>query len=505
MNIAIYGSHDASLSFQYLNKYYTFEIERFIKKRYAALTDYYSYLPIPFPNNEEYNQIFNLIKKITGEPIDICYYNQIFNSDFEKIKNYLGIKNFQMYGHHYAHACGAFYQSNFDESYIISYDGGGINEDGSESCFVIWMGNNNGVQKIKDIKLNLGVPYQLSAIPICDIYKTENGLSSSGKLMGYYSYGKVNNDWIDSFYELYNKCDLNVFKKINLNVTKNSMLKEQAMDFAATSQYVFEKLFFNVFNKLNIPKGGNICLTGGCALNIVVNQKLIDLGYNVYVPPNPNDSGLSIGALLSVTKTKGTDVVYSGFNMLDPEYLANKLSIDVNNKDLAKLLYVDKKIIGYIEGQSECGPRALGNRSILCYPDVNGLKNKINAEIKFREWFRPFGAVVRLEDLDKYFINGTESKYMSYCPTLKLNYRFDSITHVDNTCRVQTVTENQHKNLYDILTEIEKIGGHGILLNTSFNIKSKPILTRFEDAYVCLKETKLNGFVYDNKLYQVET
>jgi carbamoyltransferase len=501
MDIAIYGSHDASISFKCSDQYYVLEVERFIKERYAALTDYYNYLSIPFPNNQEYITILDLVKSLIDEPIDVCYYNQLFDSDFEKIRNYLRIKKFQIYGHHYAHACGAFYQSNFNESYIISYDGGGGNEDGTDSYFTVWLANSDGVKKIKDINLNLGVPYQLSAIPISDIKKTQNGLSSSGKLMGYYSYGKVNYDWLDAFYEFYKTCNLDVFKKINLDITENCMSGEQAMDFAATSQYVFEQLFFDVFNELNITKGSNLCITGGCALNIVVNQKLIELGYKLYVPPNPNDSGLSIGALLSKIKAKNVDIVYSGFDILDAEYLSDKPSVEINNKDLAKLLYKDKKIIGYVEGRSECGPRALGNRSILCYPDVDNLKDKINAEIKFREWFRPFGAVIKIEDLGKYFINGMESRYMSYCPTLKPEYRFKSITHVDNTCRVQTVAKNQHPNLYNILTEIEKIGGYGILLNTSFNIKGKPILTRLEDAYTCLKNTKLNGFVYKDRLY----
>ena len=130
------------------------------------------------------------------------------------------------------------------------------------------------------------------------------------------------------------------------------------------------------------------------------------------------------------------------------------------------------------------------------------LKNKLNSEIKFREWFRPFGAVTKLENLDKYFINACESPYMNFCPTLKEQYRWPSITHVDNTCRIQTVTSDQNSKLYNILDEIEKLGGEPILLNTSFNIKSKPILTTLKDAFEVLKQTKLNGFVYEDLYFK---
>jgi len=165
------------------------------------------------------------------------------------------------------------------------------------------------------------------------------------------------------------------------------------------------------------------------------------------------------------------------------------------------MLCYDRKILGYICGRSEVGPRALGNRSILCYPDIAGLKDRLNAEIKFREWYRPFGAICKLESLSKYFENACESPYMNFCPVLKPEYRFDSITHIDQTCRIQTVTREQHPEIYDLLTEMEKLGAVGLLLNTSFNIKGLPILTRLKDAFDSMHQTKLDGFYFNGRYF----
>lgn len=503
MNMYIYGSHDASFSIEKNGEIYVYEIERFNNKRHSAITDRYKQLD--YLSLEELENILNFIKlDLNIGKITKCYYNQIFEREFTYIKKYFDVDEFICYDHHLAHAAGAFYQSKFEESYIISYDGGGNNSDETISYFTVWKGSKENLVKLHDIKLNLGTPYLLVGDLISDIRKKPNSLSlsNSGKLMGYASYGDVQHQLVTTFRKFYNTTNFDVFNEVGLNLTKDCLSGKVAQNFSATSQFVFEQIFFEIFNTLNIPDGSNVCVTGGCALNILVNQKLINMGYNVYVPPNPNDCGLSLGALLSITKKKCNNLQYRGFEILDKNSHKYTNTI-VNNFDIASLLFKENRILGYIEGRSECGPRALGNRSILCYPDQTGLKNKLNEKIKFREWFRPFGAIIRLEDLHYFFENGVESPYMSFCPTLKPQYRFDAITHIDNTCRVQTVTKEQHSNIYEILTMIQTMGGMPILLNTSFNIKGKPILTKLSDAIECLEKSELDGFVYQNKLYQL--
>jgi len=125
------------------------------------------------------------------------------------------------------------------------------------------------------------------------------------------------------------------------------------------------------------------------------------------------------------------------------------------------------------------------------------MKDILNAKVKNREWYRPFAPVCRLEDVEKYFDFEGESRWMSFCPTVKEEWRekLVSITHIDGTARVQTVTREQNPWLYDLLGEFEKYSGIGVLLNTSFNINGKPILSRYTDALKVYDNTKMDCLV----------
>ena len=162
------------------------------------------------------------------------------------------------------------------------------------------------------------------------------------------------------------------------------------------------------------------------------------------------------------------------------------------------------KGIGIVNGDSEHGPRALGNRSILCNP-VGDMKDVLNAKVKNREWYRPFAPVVRLEDVQKYFDfpEGCESRHMTFVAKVHHEYRdvIPAVTHEDGTGRLQTVTEHQNALLYQILTAFDNISEHGVLMNTSFNVNGQPILSSLEDAFHVLHNTKLDGVYYDGNLY----
>jgi len=160
----------------------------------------------------------------------------------------------------------------------------------------------------------------------------------------------------------------------------------------------------------------------------------------------------------------------------------------------------DGKIFGVVRGRCEHGPRALGNRSILCDPSYPQMKDILNQKVKHREWYRPFAPVVRLEDVSKYFEWDKESQHMLFCPNVRPEWRdrLSSITHVDGTARVQTVTREQNKWLYDLLTEFEKKSGHGVLLNTSFNIAGKPILNTIADAMHVLNNSEMDYLIIND-------
>lgn len=516
MEIAVYGFHDSSVCVKDDGQYFIYEFERFAGERYAVLTDCY---PHAKPPEELVRAFYEHIFSRHPREYKVCHINQFFAGDRNLISEYAKIQEFVGYDHHYAHAASAYRQSQFSSCHIITYDGDGINNDGSYSSFVAWKADGDKIQKVKDFQPysshSLGNAYLcltgcLSSIKkrptTPEKYRYQGG--NSGKLMGLASYGSPRDEWKPAFQRFFDSATIDgldhLESSLKFDITTPDILSGQLeYDFAATIQWAFEDKFFRIFSTLEIPHGANICLGGGCALNILVNQKLHDLGYKVFVPPNAADCGLTFGVLADRYGDRGVDITYRGFDILDHGLVDPSCSSkEVDVAGLAKQLYQDKRILGYISGKSECGPRALGNRSILCYPTLPHLKERLNAEVKFREWYRPFGAITKLETLGRYFFNGCESPYMNFCPTLRPQYRFPSISHVDNTCRIQTVTRSQNQGMYDLLTEIENLGGEPILLNTSFNIKGKPILTRLADAFETLRDTKLEGFYYDGKIYE---
>ena len=301
-------------------------------------------------------------------------------------------------------------------------------------------------------------------------------------------------------------------KKINLSdeigipfSEHNKLQGQEQYDFARTAQKVFETIFFEctdlTIQEYNLP----IILTGGCALNIVLNTKVKNRHpeLDVFVAPNSSDSGIPIGLLCNLVKpTKIVDVTYKGVDSLDKfllmEYVnernGRKVEIEAIVQDL-----INQRILGLIQGKSEHGPRALGNRSIICSPIPLNMKDTLNHKVKHREGFRPFAPIVRLEDVSEYFEWEGESRWMNFCPKVKKEWRdrLPAVTHVDGTGRVQTVTKEQNPLIYDILTLFKEKTGVGVLVNTSFNVDRKPILSSYKDAFKVFDETQLDRLYLD--------
>jgi carbamoyltransferase len=153
----------------------------------------------------------------------------------------------------------------------------------------------------------------------------------------------------------------------------------------------------------------------------------------------------------------------------------------------------DNQIVGICQDNLEVGPRALGNRSILCNASNPKMKDRLNATVKFREWFRPFAPACRLEDAHKYFETTSfqHMDCMQFVAHVKEEYQaqLSSITHFDNTARLQVVTE-ENKRFYDILTAFD-----GVLINTSFNVQGKPILNSIQEALHVLDNTGLDAVI----------
>jgi carbamoyltransferase len=197
------------------------------------------------------------------------------------------------------------------------------------------------------------------------------------------------------------------------------------------------------------------------------------------------------------------DCTYLGSEVRDKNELTRILferrGVKLNINKLSDEL-IDGKIVGVVRGRCEQGPRALGNRSIICDPTIDGMKDILNARVKGREYYRPFAPVVRLEDVNKYFEWDRESKWMGYCPAVREEYKdiLKAITHVDGTARVQTVTKEQNSFLYDLLTIMSYKKGIGVLLNTSFNIAGRPILNSYKDALWVLDNKDMDAVVLED-------
>lgn len=518
--ISIYPSHDSSLSV--LNsegQYRVFEFERLTKERFVNMDFYDGY-------NEIFSQLKNIIEKECGDTkFDTCYALNLSEKHRNSLTKHFGINTYKETFHHISHAACSFYQSPFNEALVISYDGGGYDGgfgDERIGFFNIYLADRKGgVSRIAHIHLDLGTSYGLIGIPISEINKTPEDwgkrfLTFAGKLMGLVAYGEVKNEWLesmekfywsvkdlsqDSFHEVLTNC---MHKQLGFNTIK----EQESYDLAATSQQAFENLIWRHIEPYLLQYKRPVCLTGGCALNVIFNQKLRDkLDVPLFVPPNPNDCGLSFGMLALNTKPENSvDLMYSGFPVLDidelDKYVLKYNARKINETELARELY-SGKIIGVMRGNSEHGPRALGNRSILCNPGIAEMKDTLNSRVKFREWFRPFAPLVRVENVSKYFHFDGEAPYMSYSPMVRAEWKekLPAIVHKDGSARVQTIKQEQNLFMYNLLNEFEKLSGYDVLLNTSFNVRGKPILTTIADAIDVLENTEIDAVLIENYLF----
>lgn len=529
-NISIHGSHNAAIAFNIDNRYYVIEAERFIGYKNAGLAQYKS---IPCAHVtilqiidfiRDYFKINTFDKCATSCSHAIHINNNI--SEYIKYENNIPCREYvHNLTHHYLHAASTVYQSPFKKNIIISFDGGGDSE-----FFNVYEWDRSN----EEPKLIFKAPYDLGSYMAFGHYlepiKQENDLSEgnliySGKLMGLCGYGNIRQEWVsafESFYktEVYTASIEEKIRKlgdsINLNFNAHNRFSGQlAYDIAATSQYVFEKVFFSLIDNIisEYDDSYAICMAGGCALNVLLNTSIKKRYSNkrVFVTPNASDCGIAIGGLFHITKPQNpVELIYAGLPILDSYSLGTytyehsyncNISYEPSASDLAKLL-CSGKIIGVMRGQSEHGPRALGNRSILCDPTYPDMKDILNKKVKNREWYRPFAPVVKIENANKYFDILEDSPYMSFAFDVKSEYRniLSSITHVDGTARVQTLKRETNTWLYDLLSEVEKINSYPILLNTSFNINGKPIVSTVKEAFYLLDHTQLDGLLINNTL-----
>ncbi len=437
-------------------------------------------------------------------------------------------KKIEYVPHHFAHAYAALALAPFERSIIVVMDGAGseINPNEYEECSVFLQ---DGVKltpvyqqtvNFDDNCANrIGGAYEKASEFIF------NSSSASGKVMGLASYGTAQE------YQSH----LSFQKNLNWdNSFKGKSKKEWEgldhklfKDVAASVQKELERDYDKIISiiKNNYPQYENLILTGGCALNCTNNALIYykKLFNKIFVPPFPGDESIGFGVAhylkfkhrpeswepVSFEKQSayfGSIESCSNESQIIKEFEKDKFQITQLNstpKEIAEILK-NKNIIAWFQGRSESGPRALGNRSILCHPEIENLKDHLNTKVKFRESFRPYGCSVLYEKSHLYFEveDGFDNPYMSYAIKVREEYKnsLKEVSHVDGTSRMQTVRKGQNEVFYNLINEFGNITGLYCLLNTSLNVMDEPILETVSDARRFMENTAINYIVIDNFL-----
>ena len=274
-----------------------------------------------------------------------------------------------------------------------------------------------------------------------------------------------------------------------------------------------DRLFdrFHRFAEDNLKRGMPLLIVGGCGLNCDWNTKWKDseLFSYVFVPPVANDSGSAIGTAIDAQFHLTGDPkiawnVYSGQHFM-PEEGVDSAEYDILEPcvaTVAKLLATDL-VLGWVSGRYEIGPRALGNRSILAAPFKASTKERLNV-IKQREQFRPIAPVCLDDDAKKWFGCTLPSPFMLYTYRVSTN-ELSAVTHVNQTARIQTVSEKSNARMYELLNAFKDITGYGVLCNTSLNFKTKGFINTMSDLSSYTLQHHLDGFVVEGRIHLRKT
>jgi carbamoyltransferase len=365
--------------------------------------------------------------------------------------------------HHYSHAAAGYYTSPFNNACIVVLDA-----IGEFNTSTIWIGDGN------NIKLKYKQNYPVSFGLFYSAFTKLIGLMPNQEeyiMMGMAAYG----DWkryykeVNEYFPSYSNQKYNFHKGITdwgMPITE-----QDRFDIAAAVQVVYEQRLNDFMRMAHYITGNNnLVFMGGCALNSKANTILWDVFKDIWIMPNPGDSGSSLGAAAALY---GKHLNWKG-PYLGHE-LGGKYPVDKILNDL-----VVNKVAAVATGRAEYGPRSLGNRSILADPRDPNIKEVVNS-IKQREKFRPFAPVVLEEYASEWFDMNYSSPYMQFTPRCLRPEIIPSVVHKDGTSRVQTVNKSQHEGLYLLLQKWYDLTGTPVLLNTSLNIKGQPILNDLKD------------------------
>ncbi|MBI3767699.1 MAG: carbamoyltransferase [Deltaproteobacteria bacterium] len=455
--------------------------------------------------------------------------------------------------HHESHAASAFYPSPFAEAAVLTLDGVGE-----------WATSSYGVGRGSSLDLlaELHYPHSLGMLYSAFTYYTGFKVNSGEyKVMGLAPYGEPR--YVDLILEKLVqlredgsfKLNMEYFNYLHgLTMTNGafdrlfggpprqaeSELTQREMDLAASIQVVTEEIMLNMARHVHRETGmENLCLAGGVALNCVGNGRLLREGpfKRLWIQPAAGDAGGALGVALTIYhKVLGNERHHrsEGDNMRG-SYLGPAFSDDeiesflksvgaVSEKlpmpeliDRTARALADEKVVGWLQGRMEFGPRSLGGRSILGDPRSRKMQSIMNLKIKYRESFRPFAPSVLREHLAEYFELDVDSPYMLLVAPVQKSRRIamsddeqrlfgiaklnvprsdiPSVTHVDYSARIQTVHRETNPLYHALLERFHALTGCAVLVNTSFNVRGEPIVCTPRDAYLCFMRTEMEHLV----------
>lgn len=444
--------------------------------------------------------------------------------------------------HHLSHIESSSFYEHFEDALHISVDGFG---DFTSSCYAICENKRINIKKKIFFPHSLGIFYQaltqyLGFKKYGEEYKVMgmasygtprfmnemNDILSSDKFFNYklnlkyFNHHKFNilerdnNTFQINYKNLYSK---NLISLLGNERKANGQIDERHFDLAASLQKHYENIFFKILRDVQKKyKKKNLALSGGCAMNSVANGKIIfntDF-QDIYISPNPGDSGGSIGSAIAyLKKEKKYDNFLNNSAYLGTAYSSLEVENVIVSKKLNKNFKVEKlnfnqinqivceyissgKVVGWFQDRMEWGPRALGNRSILGDPRNLNMKNILNKKIKRRESFRPFAPSILIDYVDQWFEVDKQVPYMSEVYNVKFEKRskIPAVTHTDGTGRLQTVSKENNKKFYNLINNFYQKYGVPLLLNTSFN-ENEPIVESPHQAIECFLRTKMDIIV----------
>ena len=428
--------------------------------------------------------------------------------------------------HHLSHAAFSFLTSPFKSADILVVDGVG-----EWDTVSFWEGSSDGIKLKHSYKFpnSLGMFY--STLTAYLGFKPNEG---EYKVMGLAPYGKPDK-YFEKLRSTINEVGFRVnqkyytweySEKIMFNSKLSKLLgipprlpeeefTQEHKNLAAATQAVYEYFFLKFVEKMSyIGEGKNLCIGGGCAYNGVANHKAYKFYEKVFVPYAPSDAGSAIGACLlnykGPRRTNTSPFLGNEYTSEDYEDHIKAYSDKVNYvkfeeepllKRVAQLLQ-SENIVAWVQGKMEFGARALGNRSILASPYNPKMREKLNYVIKKREGFRPFAPSVLSEDAQNYFVTRDSVPYMNQVVKVKRGSKglFPAATHIDETARVQNVTKEGNNKYYLLLQAFKQLTGHGVLLNTSFNLKDQTITRTPDQALQRFINSDIDYLVLGNYL-----